>query len=152
MLVCLGLLIAAGYMQLHLGLQPCPLCIIQRVIFIILGLFFLAGALHKPLPFWIRAQGFGVFFVASLGIATAARQIWIMGLPPDQVPPCAPDLTYMIQNLPLTQTLSLLLMGTADCAKDTFRLIGLNLPEWTILFFSGFTLLGLWELTVGAKK
>lgn len=148
LLLCVLLLLVAAYLQFALHLQPCPLCIIQRIIIVALGLLFLVGALHiPPLKLWRRVHGAVIALVGSLGIATAARHIWLHHLPTDQIPPCGPGIDYLLQTLPLHQMLSVMLQGgTADCARDTWTLLYLTIPEWNILFFGIFTALGLWHL------
>lgn len=144
-LLC-GLLIAfALFLQIHLKLQPCSLCIVQRIIIIGLGILTLLGAM---LHLENRGRCIYHLFIALLavvGIAVAARHVWLEHLPPDQVPACGPGITYLFQMLPLTQALQTVFLGSGDCAKVTWRLLGFSIPEWTLVFFLFFALLELWQ-------
>ena len=140
-LVCCGLLAFAAYLQLHLKLLPCPLCVVQRLFVLLIGLMFLIGALYTPLHTFGKKLHSGLLgFFSLFGAFIAARHVWITLQPPPAMPTCSPTLEYMFQHLAVTQTLQLLLLGSDDCAKDTWRLFGLNIPEWTLIFFIGVTI------------
>jgi len=136
LLVCMGLLGFAAYLQVHLGLLPCPLCVLQRILIALLGFVFLVGCLYTPNERFGKRMhsGFIVFF-SLLGVFAATRHVWLTFQPPGSVPICSPTLEYMLQNLPLNQTIALLFKGSGDCAKVTYRLLDLNIPEWTLIFF-----------------
>lgn len=146
-LVCCALIAFALYLEVNLQLKPCPLCITQRVIVMVLGLLFLFGAL---LNFQYKSYGRRIFhiiiaIVSLLGVVVAGRHIWLEMLPPGQVPTCGAGITYLLQMLPLTQALKLLFMGSGECGKVTWRFLGLSISMWTCLCFIGFTLLSLWQ-------
>lgn len=133
---CAGLLAYAFYVQLHDGLEPCPLCIFQRVAFAALGLAFLVGGLHAP-----KGQGgrrvYGVLAVlaAGVGIAIAGRHVWLQNLPPDQVPTCGPGLDYMLDAMPISGVIRKVLTGSGECANVDWTLLGLSMPAWTVVCF-----------------
>src|SRR4051812_30353431 len=100
-LLCAGLLAYALYLQYYEYQDPCPLCILQRVIYIGLMLLFLLAGLHGP-----RRTGAYIYttlqmVVAATGIAVASRHVWLQHLPKDQVPQCGPGLSYMLDRFPL---------------------------------------------------
>lgn len=135
-LACVCLMAAALYLEHVVGLEPCPLCIVQRICVIAFGLVCLAAALHAPASLGRRLYaGLGLLFAAA-GAATAGRQIWLQSVPADQLPSCLPSLEYMMQALPLQEIARLMLHGTADCAEVSWTLFGLSIPEWSLLGFA----------------
>ena len=152
-ILCVLLLATAYYMEYVMGLLPCPLCIVQRFAFVLLGLLSLAAVLHNPQPrsgrkrrLGARGYALGVTLRAACGGATAGRQVWLQHQPSDQLPSCLPSLDYMIDVLPIVEMLTLLFSGTADCAKVTWTFLGLSIAECTLLAFIGFALFGLIQL------
>jgi len=143
--VCAGLLAFALYTEYFLGLVPCPLCSFQRGAFILLGLVFLAGALHGPRGRTGRgAYGVLALLAAGLGIAIAGRHVWLQHLPPDQVPACGPDLNFMLQAFPLGDVLRRVFTGSGECAKVDWTFLGLSMPEWSLLWFVALLAWALW--------
>lgn len=141
-LACIAGLGFAVYAQFVLKLEPCPLCIFQRVALLAVGLVFLAAALHNP-------RGWGVWSYAGLlglsnaaGAAIAARHVWLQHLPPDEVPRCGPGLDYMLQAFPLNEVIRDVLTGSGECAKIDWTLLGLSMPVWTLLLFIGLGVFG----------
>jgi disulfide bond formation protein DsbB len=111
----------ALYLEHVVGLIPCPLCIIQRVLLILVGIVCLAGLIHHPRaelpsrrPVAARLYGLGVSFFAILGAAVAGRQVWLQHQPSDQLPSCLPSLDYLIAVLPLQVIMHMLFNGPAD--------------------------------------
>jgi protein dithiol:quinone oxidoreductase len=115
--VCAGLIGYALYLQYIDGLDPCPLCVFQRIAVIAMGLVFLVAAWQNP-----GRTGAGVYALLQLviggaGIALAARQVWLQSLPKDQVPACGMGLSYMLETLPFTDVLKKVLQGSGECAE-----------------------------------
>jgi disulfide bond formation protein DsbB len=133
-LACAGLLGFALYAEYYLHMFPCPLCIFQRVGFIVMGAFFLLGALHAPRGGvrWVYAAG--VWLGAAFGIVVAARHLWIQSLPADQIPSCGPPLDYMFSAFPFAQVLKLVFTGSGECATVA-PILGLPMPAWTLIWF-----------------
>src|SRR5579871_2293874 len=90
--VCAALLGFALFAQYHLGMEPCPLCELQRFGFVVMGVFFLIGALHAPRSGLRWLYTVLVLISGAFGAAVAARHLWIESLPPDQIPACGPSL------------------------------------------------------------
>ncbi|MDY6941389.1 MAG: disulfide bond formation protein B [Pseudomonadota bacterium] len=132
---CAGLLAFAYYLQYGQGLDPCPLCIIQRVAFLALGLVFLAAALHNPKGFGRHVYTALLVLTAVAGIALAIRHLWLQSLPPDRVPACGPDLAFMLRNFPLQETINTVLRGSGSCANVDWRFLGLTIPGWALVWF-----------------
>ena len=132
---CVGLLSAGYYFQFVQKLEPCPLCISQRIAIFLAGLSFLIAALHNPGQIGTRRYAILGAVIALCGSAISARHVWIQHLPPDQVPECGPGLDYVLNNFPLSETIKLMLSGTGDCAKVDWTLLGFSMPAWTLLAF-----------------
>lgn len=132
---CAGLIGAALYFQHVQGLDPCPLCISQRIAVILAGCVFLAAALHNPGRVGIRVYAILGSLAAMAGAGIASRHVWLQHLPPEEVPACGPGVDYMLDNFPFLQTLQFMLSGTGDCAKVDWTLLGFSMPVWTLLCF-----------------
>lgn len=133
--VCAALLAYGFYLQLHDGLEPCPLCIFQRVAFAALGLVFLIGALHAPPGKGRRVYGVLALLAAGGGIAIAGRHVWLQNLPPDQVPVCGPGLDYMLDAMPIAGVIRKVLTGSGECANVDWSFLGLSMPAWSLVCF-----------------
>lgn len=143
-IACVALLAYALYTQYFQGLMPCPLCTFQRGAFLLLGLVFLLGALHGPKGRGGRATyGMLSLLPASLGVVVAGRHIWLQSLPPDQVPACGPDLSFMMEAFPLSEVIRKVFTGSGECAEVDWAFLGLAMPAWSLIWF---VLLGLWAL------
>jgi disulfide bond formation protein DsbB len=137
----------ALYLEHVQGLNPCPLCVFQRVGLIALGFFSLLGFLHNPSHSVVKriyaALGsMGILW--SLGVA--ARHVWLQSLPPDKVPSCGPGLEYLVDALPLKSVLQQVLSGSGECAVIDWTFLGQSLPVWSLLFFALLSILSLWQL------
>jgi len=148
-LVCLALLGYALYEQGVLGVEPCPLCIFQRIAFMFMALFFVVGALHGPQPTGRRVYALLVLLGAAAGAAVAIYHIWVQHQPPDPLAGCAPGFTYMVDNFPISKVLKMVFSGHADCAVVNWTLLGFSMPEWTLV---AFVLLGLGAVLAGFRR
>lgn len=146
---CAALLGYALYAQHKMFLDPCPLCIFQRVVFMGMGVMFLLGALHGPKGWGRKAYGGLVFFIAAIGMGIAGRHVWLQSLPPDQVPACGPGLEYMLDAFPLSKALSMVFTGSGECATVDWSFLGLSMPGWVLVWY---VLLGLGALWAGFRR
>ncbi|WP_082081716.1 disulfide bond formation protein B [Methylocucumis oryzae] len=142
-LACTGLLLTAMYFQLVDGLEPCPLCISQRIAVFLVGVCFLSAAIHNPKDTGIKIYALLGALAALGGASISTRHVWLQHLPPDQVPECGPGLDYVFNNFPLSATIKLLLSGTGDCAKVDWTLLGFSMPAWTLVAFLSLAVLSL---------
>ncbi|MCC5795277.1 MAG: disulfide bond formation protein B [Chromatiales bacterium] len=131
--ICALLMGYALYAQHGLGLEPCPLCVFQRVAVAGLGLVFLLAALHGGRGLAARLWGVLLALVALAGMGVAGRHVWLQSLPPDQVPACGPGLDYMMEFLPLREVLALVLSGSGECAEVDWAFLGLSMPAWVFV-------------------
>lgn len=144
-LACAALLGFAYYAQLILGLEPCPLCIFQRVALIALGIVFLVATLHGPGGRGARLYGGAVLLAAGTGVAVAGRHVWLQHLPADQVPACGPGLEYLMDVLPAIDVVQQVFTGSGECAKVDWTFLGLAMPTWVLLWFVALGLAGAWN-------
>ncbi|MDP2324384.1 MAG: disulfide bond formation protein B [Gammaproteobacteria bacterium] len=132
-LACIGLMAYALYAQHGLGLEPCPLCIFQRVAVISLGSVFLIAALHPAGIVGRRVYGVLLGLVALVGSGVAGRHVWLTMLPPERVPACGPGLDFMLESFPLRETLAVVLSGSGECASIDWQFLGLSMPAWVLI-------------------
>ena len=132
----IGMSFALFFLQRHLGLTPCPLCIFQRIGLMIMGGFALISALFNPKPMVVRLL---LWFGSLLGIGwatlVAARHVWLQHLPADQVPSCGPGLDYWLDTLPILQVFTEVFRGSGECATVDWTFMGLSIPEQSLILF-----------------
>lgn len=139
-LICAALMGFALYAQYGLELEPCPLCVFQRIGICALGLVFLLAFLHDPGRLGARLYAIAALLVAVAGGAVSARHLWLQNLPADEVPECGPGLDYMLEVFPLGEALMMVFSGSGECAEVSWSFLGVSMPGWVLLWF---TLLGL---------
>ena len=139
-LISAFILAYAYQLQFNLGLEPCPLCVLQRIGFFLLGIFSLITAMVYRIAI-LRFIFASLAFLSSLaGMAIAARQVWLQHLPAGQAPACGPGLYFIIKNWPLGDAIKLMLKGTAECSVVTWKFLNLSIAEWSLLLFFGFAI------------
>ena len=149
-----GFLFASGLMGFGLYLQyvkhqdPCPLCMVQRVIFIAILAVFLIAATHGPKRIGERIYAVLITLLSLFGVAVAARHIWIQHLPKDQVPACGPGLDYMLETMPMSNVLKSLMHGSGECAEKGWSFLTLGIPEWSLLCYLA---LGFWAVLIAIR-
>jgi disulfide bond formation protein DsbB len=141
-LACCALMAYALYAEHVLHLEPCPLCIFQRIAVIVLGIVSLAIALVGPKQRRGRAiAGVLALIPALAGAGVAARHVWIQHLPPDQIPSCGPPFAFLRETLPFMALVRKVLTGDGQCAKIEWTFLGQSMPVWTLICF---VVLALW--------
>ncbi len=135
-----------GILQGYLELDPCPLCTADRFVVIGLGLVFTLAWAHNPARIGQKAYAILNLPIVLIGIGLAVRHIWLQNLPPDQVPECGPDITYIFEVFPLLDALKMLLSGSGECAEVQWKFLGLSIPEQTLILFSIFSVLIAFQL------
>lgn len=134
-LAAVGALVFAYLLQYVGGLEPCPLCIFQRIAMAGVAVVCLVGFVHGPGGVAHRIYAGLAGLAALAGAVIAGRHVWLMHLPPDQVPACGPGLHYLIQIMPLQQVVATVLRGDASCATVKGSFAGLSLPAWSLIYF-----------------
>ena len=149
-LFCVLLIAYALYTQYVLGLEPCPLCILQRVAVIALGLSFLFMALKHPQT--KQSKFFAsllLMIISSAGVGIAARHVWLQNLPPDKVPGCGPGLDFMMANFPLSEVFQMVFSGSGECAEISWSFAFLSMPAWVIIWLIFLGSYGVWTIHQG---
>ena len=134
-IVIASMLFALYYLEAVLFLEPCPLCMVDRGILVAIAVICFIAFLHNSggIMRWIYSGMASLF--ALVGIGVAARHIWLQGLPPDQVPECGPDLSYMLDVFPLGDVIKRIFTGSGQCAEVSWTFLGMTIPQQTLLLF-----------------
>lgn len=139
-LACVAMLAFGMYLQHVVGLEPCPMCIVQRYALILVAVgAALAGASGRKGLQITGALLLTVFAVA--GAYVAARQSWLQWYPPEVVS-CGRDLYGMIETFPLKRALPMIFRGGGDCSKIDWTFLGGTIANWSFLCFVGFAVFG----------
>ncbi len=141
---CAALLGYAYYAQFVLRLEPCPLCIFQRVGVFAMGLVFLIAAAHDPVGGLKRAYAALIALSALATAGVAVRQLYIQSLPEGSVPACGASLDFMLKVFSLSEVLVKVLTGSGECAKVTWRFLGLAMPGWVLIAVLVLGAFGVW--------
>ena len=146
-LISVLLIVYVLYAQYVLGLEPCPLCILQRVAVIALGLSFLLLALSPPQRKQAKfLASLLLMMISSAGVGIAARHVWIQSLPPDKVPGCGPGLDFMMANFPLSEVLEMVFSGSGECAEISWSFAFLSMPAWALIWLIVLGSFGVWSI------
>ena len=144
-LACAGMMGFALYAQHVLLLDPCPLCIFQRIATILTGLVFLAAAIHDPQGVGSKVYAAGLVVTAGFGVGVATWHVYLQNLPPREVPGCGPGFEYIMENFALFDALSMIFKGSGECAEVVWRMLGLSMPSWVIIGLGGLLVAGVWN-------
>lgn len=150
-LACAALLGFGLYLQHVTGLEPCPMCILQRYAFVAVALVALVAALHGP-----RRTGSVVYglltLVAALAGGTVAGQQSLLQRQPPSLLECGPGFEYMVENFGLADALPMIFRGEGDCAAIDWSFLGLSIANWSLLCFAAVTVLALWLMLRGGRR
>jgi len=130
---CVALLAYALYTQYGLGLEPCPLCIFQRIAIAALGVVFLLAALHNPRGWGMRVYAFLIGLTALSAVGVAGRHVYVQHLPPGSLPSCGAPLEVLLKFTPVTEVIRKVLTGSGECSEVTWRFLGLAMPAWVLI-------------------
>ena len=143
--LCISLLGAGLYLQHGLGIEPCPMCIMQRYALLLVGLIALVAGVHGVERRGVRVYAGLIVLAALCGAGIAARQSWMQLFPP-AVPECGPGLEFMLDSFPLGQALPMIFRGAGDCARVDWSFLGLSLANWSLLCFAATIVYAGWLL------
>lgn len=147
--VSFGLVGLALFIQVRNNLEPCPLCISQRIAFMALGLTFLIAAVHKPTGLWRKGYGVLHFAAAAAGAGIAGRHIWIQTHADEVMAECGAGFDYIFQSFPFRKAVELVFKGTGECTAIDWTLFGLTIPELSLI---AFVLLGIYAILLARAK
>ena len=142
-LACSSLIALALYLQEQEGLEPCPMCILQRYAFATIGIVALAGAIHGPRGVALKVYGALVSLLAIVGGAVAIRHSYLQHFPP-KMESCGTDLEFLVNTFPISQALPKIFAGTGSCSKVDWKMLGLSIPEWALVWFAIFLASAVW--------
>ena len=145
-LVATSMILMALYMQHQMDLNPCYLCIVQRVFVILTGLIALLAFAHNPASKGQKRYAAATSLSALAGAGFSIRQLWLQGLPEEKVPACGPPADYLFDALPIAEALPMLLSGDGNCAEVQWTFLSLSIPAWTLAAFAAMSLLGGYQL------
>lgn len=138
-----ALLAVAFYMEYQMMLEPCPLCMMQRIMFFFIGVFALISACRGRIS-WQRTFAWPIVVFSVLGAALSVRHLYLQNMPVDELPACLPGLSYMIEVFPWQETLQAMIMGTGDCGDVVWTFLGLSIPAWTLVAFLSMAFVNIW--------
>ncbi|MGO2233744.1 MAG: disulfide bond formation protein B [Marinomonas sp.] len=137
-----ALLAVAFYMEYQMGLEPCPLCMLQRIVFFCVGVVSLVSALTanekaRKIFSWL------VVVLSFAGAALAIRHLYLQSLPMDELPACLPGLSYMFEVFPWQEIMQAMVMGTGECGDVVWTFLGISIPGWTLVAFIGMAIINI---------
>ncbi|MGB6976272.1 MAG: disulfide bond formation protein B [Gammaproteobacteria bacterium] len=145
-LLAIGLLTTSYCFQYGGGLQPCPLCLVQRYSLMVIAVIFLLATWHNP-------KRMGSLIYASIGLLfaiggalAAGRQVWLQQQPIGTSDTCIPGLDYLFAVLPTHKAISVILSSPSNCAEISWRFLGISMPGWSLFFFIVIILAALWQI------
>jgi len=130
---CLGMFAFALYTEFALGLEPCPLCIFQRITVVTLGIIFLAAAIHNPRRVawaWVYTVLIAVAALTTIGVA--GRHVYIQSQPAGSIPACGAPLNVLLQMFHVWQVVAKVLHAGGECAIVNWTFMGLSMPAWVL--------------------
>ena len=148
--VCIAMLAFGLYLQHVVGLDPCPMCIVQRYALILIAAVAGMTAFASRKGFLVTGSGL-MALIASLGAFVAARQSFLQWYPPEEAS-CGRDLYGMIETFPLKRAIPMIFKGSGDCTKIDWTFLGLSIANWSFVCFVGIALLGLLLIFRQLKK
>ncbi|KRC17790.1 disulfide bond formation protein B [Acidovorax sp. Root217] len=137
-LACVAMLAFGMYLQHAVGLEPCPMCIVQRYALIGVAIFTGLAAARDSRGWWMSLAGIAVL-IAGFGAFVAARQSWLQWYPPE-VATCGRDFYGMIENYPISRAIPMIFRGSGDCAAIDWTFLGGSIANWSFVCFVGFGL------------
>jgi protein dithiol:quinone oxidoreductase len=138
-----GLMSYALYTQHILGLEVCPLCVLQRMIIITLGLVLAVAALHAPRGAGARVYAVLGALVALVGMGVSGWHVRLQNLPPAEVPSCGPGYDYIMDTFGWLEGLSMIFTASGECAEVNWEWLGLSMPAWVFVWFAALGALAL---------
>ena len=148
---CAGLIIFALHLQHNEGLTPCPMCILQRYAFILIGLFAFVYAITQQQRLISATMSVLIFISSAFGLGVAGRHVWLERNPP-KIFDCGADLGFMVDTFPLAEALPMIFRGTGDCSVVLWRFLGFSIAEWAMALFLLLLITEIWFMRKLLRK
>lgn len=132
-----------------MGMEPCPLCVLQRMSLIAAGIVALLATIHNPAAWGRRAYALIAMIPTMAGIGVAGRHVWLQSLPKDRVPECGPGYDFIMETFPILDAMKIIFKGSGECAETHWQFLGLSMPGWALVIFAGMSLVLLYLLIAG---
>jgi len=146
---CFGLVVFALYIQQKNALEPCPLCIFQRITYMALGVAFLVAGLHNPGALGRKVHAGLQLVITMVGMGIALRHMWIQSHPDEVMAECGAGLGYLFERLPASRVIQMVFKGTGECTAIDWTLLDLTIPQLSLL---AFIVLGLYAIALFVAK
>jgi len=141
-LACVGMLAFGLYLQHVVGLEPCPMCIVQRYALVLVAIVAAVAAALKPRGAQLSGAAL-IVLLSGFGGFVAARQSWLQWYPPETAS-CGRDFYGMIETFPLKRAIPMIFKGSGDCTRIDWTFLGGSIANWSFLCFAGFLLVAAW--------
>lgn len=125
----------AIYLQFFHGIEPCSLCVFQRLAYIVYAIVVIIVLIHHPKGWGMRVYAFLSLWPLLVGLIVALRQAWVQSLPAGQAPGCGPGLNFLLQEFMLSKVFQIVWAGSSDCAIVTWRFLNLSMAVWSAILF-----------------
>ncbi|HEY3787181.1 MAG TPA: disulfide bond formation protein B [Steroidobacteraceae bacterium] len=132
-IACVAMLAYAYFAQYHQGLEPCPLCIFQRIAVAALGVVFLIAGVHNPRRWGSVVYAALIAATALTTIGVAGRHLYVQSLPPGTIPSCGAPLEVLLKFTPVTEVIRKVLTGSGECSQVNWKFLGLAMPAWVLI-------------------
>lgn len=139
-ITCIALLASAYFFEYQMELEPCPMCIMQRIATLMVAIGCLFSWLFHANTILLKVSSVWTLLSSFFGIYLSNHHRWLQSLPEDQVPACGPSLEYMVDALPINEIITVLLRGNGNCAEVSWSFLSLSMPAWLLVFFIGFAI------------
>lgn len=149
---CFTIVAVALLIQTQYNLEPCPLCISQRIVFMGLGFLFLISAFISPVSKLKIVLTVLQVLVAIGGAGVAIRHWYLQANKESMIADCGVGFDYMFENFPLEKAFKLLFRGTGDCAAIDWTFLGLTLPQLALMSFATFAVYTIYLLKLNKPR
>lgn len=150
-LICAASLVAAHFLEYEYMVSPCPMCMLQRLVFWVLGGIFLLGVVVNFKTAVKYLYSASVIFLASIGFIIALRQFWLQYFAPPQTSSCSASLERLINLYPFLDALKMALSGSSECSTIDFTILTISIAGWSVILFGAFIIIGCYVIYLQKK-
>jgi protein dithiol:quinone oxidoreductase len=141
---CAAMLAFGYYLQHVVGLEPCPMCVVQRYALILIALWAIITPARAKYGMFLTGNAL-LIITALVGAFVAARQSWLQWYPPE-IASCGRDIYGMIETFPLQKVLPMIFKGSGDCTKIDWTFLGGSIANWSFVCFCGIAVIAIWNM------